>query len=437
MSTQSPDWIATARLLKRIGFGTTGPRVDAVVGKDLSAYLDVLLNADPEADPGARATPMPVVPEVAPYPITESGADKDKWNKLIDDEMLELTEWWPRRMVAVREPIHEKLTLLWHNHFATSAAKVKFATHMGAQHQKLRTLMLGGFREFAYAMLTDAAMLAWLDGQDNIAASPNENLSREFMELFALGHGNGYTEVDVKEGARALTGWEVTRSTGLTTVIPDRHDRKVKTVLGVSGNLDAAAFCDAVLNHPNSAPYVATRLWQQLASDAPPTAQTLDRLVRAYGPGRDLKALTKAILLDPEFANGASVHSPVEWMIGMMRTVGASIESTDMAYAVDAMLTGLGQRPFYPPDVAGWPRGRAWVSTAGIARQMWAATNFAKKGDLSTVESVGTGDRIDAVGYLVGVGDWSDITVEVLKKVVGEPPLLFTVAVNSPEYLTS
>ena len=129
--------------------------------------------------------------------------------------MTELSDWWLRRMVAVQQPIHEKLTLLWHNHFATSAEKVRFAAHMAAQNQKLRSLSLGDFRTLAYAMLTDAAMLHWLDAQTNTAKAPNENLAREFMELFALGHGNGYTEDDVRQGARALTGW---------VIRPDRPD---------------------------------------------------------------------------------------------------------------------------------------------------------------------------------------------------------------------
>jgi uncharacterized protein (DUF1800 family) len=439
MSTQSLDWIAASRLLRRTGFGTTGPRVDAVIGQDWSGYLDRLLNADPEADPGARATPMPVVPSVPPYPWKE-GEDlseaQTEWNKQIDAQMLRLAEWWLSRMAAVHEPIHEKLTLIWHNHFATSASKVRFSTYMGAQNQKLRTLKLGDFRDLAYAMLTDAAMLSWLDGKDNLASSPNENLSREFMELFALGHGNGYTEADVKEGARALTGW-VVQPDGQSSVVDSEHDARNKTVLGVSGNLDAAALCDAVLNHPMSAVHVASRLWQQLASDTPPSPQVLDRLVRAYGPRRDLKALTKAVLTDPDFVTGTSVNGPVEWLIGVVRTLGFSIDSAELALTGLDILTNLGQKPFYPPDVAGWPRGRAWVSTASLASQMWAAGELAKRGDLSTIEDAGVVDRVDAVGYLIGVGAWSDSTATGLKPFVKEPLRLFTVAVNSPEYLTT
>jgi len=436
MSTQSPQWIATARLLRRTGFGTTGAAVDAVVSQDWSRYLDGLLDADPEADPGAIATPMPPLTPVPPYPGDASKEAMDRWNKTVDDQMLWLADWWLSRMISVHEPIHEKLTWLWHNHFATSAAKVRFAVYMGAQNQKLRRLKLGDFREFAYVMLTDAAMLSWLDGKDNVAESPNENLSREFMELFALGHGNGYTERDVREGARALSGWTAD-DRGQSSVRPDRHDATAKTVLGVTGTLDAAAFCDVVLGQPASATHVASRLWHQLASDAPPSTETRDRLVAAYGPNRDLKALTKAILLDPEFVDGASVTTPAEWLIGVIRTLRIPVDSPEVAYAIDGLLTGLGQRPFYPPDVSGWPRGRVWVSTATITTQAWAATELAKRGDLSTIEGAHAVDRIDAVGYLIGVGAWSDRSVAAMKPYLGNPAALFTAAVNSPEYLTA
>src|ERR1700721_4778474 len=127
--------------------------------------------------------------------------------------MADLSGGGGRRMVPAPQPIHEKRTLLWHNHFATSAQKVRSASDMAAQNRKLRSLSLGDFRTLAYAMLTDAAMMHWLDAQTNTAKAPNENLAREFMELFTLGHGNGYTEDDVRHGHRALTGGAI-RPTG-------------------------------------------------------------------------------------------------------------------------------------------------------------------------------------------------------------------------------
>src|SRR5262249_7912260 len=192
MPGQSTQWITTARVLRRAGFGTTGPEVDAAVSRDWPGYVDTMLGANPGADPGAIATPMPrLEPPRAPGEGATPAARKG-FGRQLSEQAGVLSGWWLQRMVAVAQPMHEKLTLLWHNHFATSAQKVRVAAHMAAQNQKLRTLSLSDFRTLAYTMLTDAATLRWLDGQSNTAKAPNENLAREFMELFALSHGNGY-----------------------------------------------------------------------------------------------------------------------------------------------------------------------------------------------------------------------------------------------------
>jgi uncharacterized protein (DUF1800 family) len=439
VSSQSPQWITTARVLRRAGFGATGAQIDAVAGQDLSTYLDGALGADPDADPGAVATPMPPLKAPPSRPgKNATPAARKQFNTQLNEDMSVLAAWWVSRMVAVEQPVHEKLTLLWHNHFATSASKVRVAAQMAAQNQKLRTLTLGDFRTLAYAMLTDAATLRWLDGQSNTAKAANENLSREFMELFALGHGNGYTEADVREGARALTGWMIGPG-GQTSVTAKRHDRGSKTLLGVTGNLDAADFCDIVLAQPNSAQFVVGRLWQQLASDAGPSPDALGRAVTAYGPGRNLTALTKSILTDPEFLHGTAtvVNTPVEWLVGVIRSMKVPIDSDQRAKAVGTALKGLGQQPFYPPDVGGWPHGQPWLSTATAGVRLRTATKLAQSADLSTVEQAAAGDRIDAAGYLIGVGAWSDRSVAALKPLTSHPPQLVAAAVNTPEYLTS
>jgi uncharacterized protein (DUF1800 family) len=438
---QSAGWVAAARVLRRTGFGATGPEVDALIAGDWPAHVDAMLSANPDADPGAVATPMPTLhPPRAPGKGATPAARKEFGRQLAEQESV-LSGWWLSRMTAVQQPFHEKLTLLWHNHFATSAQKVRVAAHMAAQNQKLRTGSLGDFRDLAYSMLTDAAMLRWLDGQSNTAKAPNENLAREFMELFALGHGNGYTEDDVRAGARALTGW-VIGVDGRTSMIPKRHDATAKTLFGRSGNLDAAGFCDAVLAQPKSAQYVAGRLWQQLASDEPPSPQALARLVAAYGPGRDLRALTRAILTDDEFTGGRAcvVNTPVEWLVGVIRALRVPLDTGDdpkQLKMAETTLRALGQRPFYPPSVGGWPHGQVWLSTASAEARLRAAARLARTGDLSTVEGAAPGDRIDAVGYLIGVGVWSDRTAEALEPLVGRPPQLVAAAVNTPEYLTS
>jgi uncharacterized protein (DUF1800 family) len=438
MPGQSARWIATARVLRRAGFGVTGPRVDTVVAQDWPAYVGAALGADPDVDPGATATPMPTLePPRAPGKGATTEARR-RYNRQLGEQMSQLSGWWLRRMVGVRQPIHEKLTLLWHNHFATSAQKVRVAAYMAAQNQKLRTLQLGDFRTLAYAMLTDAAMLRWLDGQTNTARAANENLAREFMELFALGHGNGYTESDVRAGARALTGW-VIGAGGQTEMVRRRHDGTDKTLFGVTRDFDAAGFCDTVLAQPESAGYVAGRLWQQLASDDPPSPSALDRVVTAYGPGRDLRALTRAILTDDEFTAGraAVVNTPVEWLIGVIRSLRVPVDTPARVKMVDATLKALGQRPFYPPNVGGWPRGRVWLSTASAGIRLRAATNLARAGDLSAIDDAAAGDRIDAAGYLIGVGAWSDRSANALKPLARKPPQLVAAAVNTPEYLTS
>ncbi len=438
VSGQSDRWITTARMLRRAGFGVTGAQVDTVAAKDWPAYVDAALAADPDADRGAVTTPMPMLGNLRHLDKHASAEVRKEFNHELFGLMTGLSQWWLRRMTAVDQPIHEKLTLLWHNHFATSAKKVLFPWEMAAQNQKLRSLSLGDFRGLAYAMLTDAAMLRWLDGHKNTANAINENLAREFMELFTLGHGDGYTEDDVRDGARALTGWEI-RLTGKTVFAPARHDRTPKTLFGVTQNFDASGLCDIVLAQPKSAQFVAGRLWRQLASDSPPSQEVLDRLVAAYGPRRDLRSLTRAILIDEEFVNSraAIVNTPIEWLVGVMRTLNVPVDRPARIKMADDTLKALGQRPFYPPDVGGWPHGRAWMSTASADVRMRAALQLARVGDTSTVNDAAAADRIDAAGYLIGIGSWSDRTVAALKPLVRKPVQLVAAAVNSPEYLTS
>ena len=222
-------------------------------------------------------------------------------------------------------------------------------------------------------------------------------------------------------------------------MVPKRHDRTAKTIFGVTRNFDAAGFCDTVLAQPKSAEFVAGRLWQQLASDTPASQGALDRLVGAYGPGRNLRALTHAVLTDDEFVNSraAIVNTPVEWLVGVVRTLNVPTKTPAQVKSMQSTLNALGQRPFYPPDVGGWPHGRVWMSTASADVRMRAASQLARAGDLSTVDAVAAGDRIDAVGYLIGIGAWSDRTVAALKPLTRNPVQLVAAAVNTPEYLTS
>jgi uncharacterized protein (DUF1800 family) len=434
---QSAGWRATARLLRRTGFGTTGPAVDVADRVGIAAHVPAILSSDPTADIGARRTPVPTFDATTPLGRSASKDEKQQRNHQIRSQLSNLTTWWIRRMVAVEEPFGEKLTFLWHNHFATAATKVRRAGWLAAQNETLRRAGRGDFRTLALAMLTDPAMLFWLDGQKNSATAPNENLSREFMELFALGHGDGYTEHDVREGARALTGWRF-RSNGTAYLSTRAHDDGAKTLLGVTGNLDTTGFCDAVLSRPASPRFVAARMWSLLVSANPPSAATLDRLVTAYGNQRDLRSLLTAMLTSADFvaAYGTIVIGPVEWLIGAIRALRIPIVDDAAARKVVAVLRTLGQIPFYPPNVGGWPSGAAWLSTAAADARMQAAAALASKADLDAIRG-STATRVDAVAHLLGVASWSARSTAVLTEAAVDPRRLVAIALNTPEYLTN
>ncbi|WP_211188584.1 DUF1800 domain-containing protein [Gordonia asplenii] len=438
----SANWMQTARIMRRMGFGATGPQIDAAAAASPTQIVTSALAATQADDD--RRTPMPVFHPPTPVRRGADLDDRKKHQKALAAQQRALSRWWLQRLVLANDPVFERLTLVWHNHFATSAAKVTSASAMAAQNATLRTHCLGDFRDFALAMLVDPAMLIWLDGRQNTAAAPNENLAREFMELFALGHDGGYTEADVRAGARALTGWTLTGG-GAARFVAKRHDTQSKTVLGRTGDLDLTGFCDAVLGHPSSASYVAGRLWRALASDRPASAKTLARLVDAYGSGRDLRALTTAIWTDPEFltARATVVSGPIEWYVGAlraMRIVPAATGRSGTPHNLDTgdgYLRALGQRPFYPPDVGGWPSGQGWLSTAAATTRFAIATKVAAAGDVSTVASAARGSRVDAVGYLLGIGHWSDSSLGALEPLAGNPRMLVAAALVTPEYLTS
>lgn len=435
--TDTTDWAATARLLRRCGFGATGAEIDAATATGAQVWLRAALAADPEKDPGAVRTPLPhfeVLPKVGKGATREQ---KRARNAKVGMQNKQLTAWWLRRMVAVEQPLGEKLTFGWHNHFATAESKVRSPNAMLTQNTALRRLGRGSFTRLAEAMATDAAMLRWLDGNTNTAKAPNENLSREFMELFALGHGDGYTEQDVREGARALTGWTVGQD-GTVAFVAKRHDSGSKTVLGTTGDLDLAGFVEAVLRRPASPAFVATRWWQLLVAPTPPPAASLQRVVAAYGPGRDLGAMFAAMLSDPQVVQqaGSLVVTPVEWVVGAIRALKVPL-TEDSAQKFTPIFRSLGQIPFFPPNVAGWPTGQAWLSTASAQTRYEAAVRLAGAGDLDAVAATAQASRVEAVRHLLGIPTLSDRSAVALRTVAKDPVRLVATALVSPEYLVN
>jgi uncharacterized protein (DUF1800 family) len=422
-----------ALLLRRTGFGTTGPEVEAATARGYEATVDALLA--PGADPGATATPPPDLgggPARVPKP--EDKAARRAYARELKADSQALALWWLDRMVQVRNPLVERLTFTWHGHWATSLQKVRSPAMMLTQNETLRRLGRGDFRELARAMVRDPALLVWLDGQRNRKGKPNENLARELMELFTLGVGH-YAEADVREAARALTGWRVNRAAATAAPVPGQHDDGAKTVLGVTGDLDDRGLVDLLTARPESAAFVATRLWSRLGSASLPPA-TLARLVSAYGPGRDVTALLRALFLDPAFRADRSslIATPVEYVVGVHRALRLTVPRDGRAGTeLLATLTALGQVPFRPPSVGGWPGGVAWLSTAATRERLTFAAAAAKRADLDAVAAAT--DRPAAVAGLLGVEKWTDRTLGALRDAAADPPRLVTLALVSPEYV--
>ncbi len=436
-TASSADWAATARLLRRSGFGATGAEIDAASAIGAQAWLTAALASDPEKDAGAVRTPVPQLATLPKPSGPPASPERKAYQKALVAQGTQLTAWWLRRMVAVENPLGEKLTFGWHNHFATAESKVRSPANMLVQNTALRRLGRGSFTRLAETMATDGAMLKWLDGNTNTVKAPNENLSREFMELFALGHGDGYTEQDVREGARALTGWTVGQD-GVVAFVAKKHDTGSKTVLGTTGNLDMSGFVEAVLSRPASPAFVATRWWQLLVSPTAPSAASLQRVVAAYGPGRDLRAMFGAILSDPQVAQqaGSLVVTPVEWVVGAMRALQVPLTETTAGKFI-SIFRSLGQVPFEPPNVAGWPTGQAWLSTASAQTRYQAAVRLAAVGNLEAIASTAQTSRVEAVRHLLGIPTLSDRTAVALRTVAKDPKRLVATALVSPEYLVN
>jgi uncharacterized protein (DUF1800 family) len=412
---------AVRRLVERFGFGPRPGELNTLTAQGFARIADTLLST---VDDGGAAPPK-----------LEGDPKKDR--EVLRAQQNALTIWWLDRMVASDSQLLERVTWFWHGHFATSLQKVRSPALMLAQNVTLRRNGLGDFAALAKAMVVDPAMLIWLDGQKNTAKAANENLARELMELFTLGVGQ-YSEQDVRESARALTGWKVNRDNATATLAGKQHDDRDKTVLGHTGKLDAEGLVELLVAQTASPRFIAQRLWLRHVGAAPPDDAALDRLVAAYGPNRDIRAMLKTIVAEPAFRDPAStlVKQPVEWAVGLMRALKirpsalADAEKTKLL----AGLRGMGQVPFLPPSVGGWPSGAAWLTTSAGLSRLQVARLLAGKADLATVSG---DDAVMAVGALLGVDGWSERTRNALNTVAHAPDQLVAVAASAPEYVVS
>jgi Protein of unknown function (DUF1800) len=286
-----------------------------------------------------------------------------------------LKAWWLYRMYHGPDPLGERLTLLWHNHFATSNEKVRDVGAMRRQNELFRELGRGPFGELLKAVVHDPAVLIWLDAPANRKGKPNENLGRELMELFTLGVGH-YTEPDVKDAARALTGWRV-KEGAFHEWAPD-HDDGEKTILGKTGRWSGDDLVKILLEHPATAHRLAWRVCDWLMGEKAVSAAALDALAEGLRKhdldvGWAVETVLRSCAFFVEANLGTGVLGPVEFVVGVARALEC-FDPPPSSLVLGEWAARLGQDLFYPPNVVGWPGGRAWITTqAIIGRANYAA----------------------------------------------------------------
>ncbi len=275
----------------------------------------------------------------------------------------QLKTWWLYRMTAGANPLQERMSLFWHNHFATSNAKVRSARLMAEQNDLIRTHAMGNFRALLKGMARDVAMLVWLDGNANRKRSPNENFAREVMELFALGVGN-YGEHDIKEAARAFTGWHVRGERFWFNRL--QHDAGPKEIFGKVGNFDGADVIELCLAHEACPRFLATKLLREFVIPDPSAeaigevADSIRRNDFAMAPVlREL--LGSRLFFSPE-SRHRLIKSPVHFVLGSYR----ALEVQPNLKASAQLIANLGQDLFLPPTVKGWEGGRLWITSATL-----------------------------------------------------------------------
>jgi uncharacterized protein (DUF1800 family) len=342
-----------AHLLRRTGFGGNVGEIDQAVRRGLEATVDGLFADDAD--------------EEAEYART-FGAVAGKLTSLSSLEGIQA--WWVYRMLTTRVPLREKLALFWHGHFASSQLKVENTELMHGQIELFRRSAWGSFGQLVAAIARDPAMLVWLDGQSNTREHPNENFARELMELFTCGISH-YTERDVLEAARALTGWTIDGTTGVFNT--DEHDAGRKQFLGRSGRFGADDVIDLLLQQPATAEFMARKLLRFFAEPDPPAeivAEAAQTLVRSQF---HVKWLLRDLFMSQYFYSERCLRrriaSPVEYVVGALRMLEMQMPADQLIYFLEQM----GQRLLAPPNVKGWDGEAAWIDTGTwAARQQFA-----------------------------------------------------------------
>ncbi len=379
-----------AHLLERAGFGGTPAEIDKLAAMPVDAAVRSLVRYQKVAnklppfdesgafDPGLDpfATSRPAATDLGKETGESLGVKaKPEGNRKLQQvadrflywlrasklETQRISYWWANRMLVTQRPLEEKLTLFWHGHFATGEEKVRDYRKMLKQNELLRAKATGNFRDLLISIAQDPAMLAYLDAGVNVKGAPNENFAREIMELFSMGVGN-YSEQDIREAARAFTGWNYK---GLDFVIdPTRHDAGSKTLLGHTGNFDGVQVIDIILAKPVTSEYIASKLYKYFVRDevSPAMRIKLGKLLR--DSKFEIAPFLETVLLSKDFYSEASVGTrikpPVELVISTYRKMG--LKEVPGIPDFNDLTESMGQKLLFPPNVAGWASGKAWIT---------------------------------------------------------------------------
>ncbi len=379
------DLAKVGHLYRRAAFGATWDELHRGLKDGPEKTIDRVLTGSP-ADPDFDRTSDYMASERS-LPAGAAGA--------------QLAAWWLARILRNPHPLREKITLFWHNHFATSLAKVQNARFMLGQYRLLYRHALGDFREMLREISLDPAMMVWLDTNQSKKGKPNENYARELMELFSLGIGH-YTEHDIREAARAFTGYEIKDGKGVLN--PKEHDAGDKTVLGRTGNWKSEDIVKIMLDQPACPRFIVRKLVRFLVSESEsPEPELMDSLAEQYrASGFDTGKLVETILRSNLFFSPAAyrqrVKAPVDFAVGIVRGLEGNVGPLRLAEALES----LGQVLFAPPSVKGWDGGPAWLNGQTLLfRQNLALA-------LTSTEDTRFGRRCDPVAVLKKHGKESD-----------------------------
>jgi uncharacterized protein (DUF1800 family) len=299
--------------------------------------------------------------------------------------------WWFKRMLKTKAPLREKMVLFWHDHFATSFQKVKQPVLLIQQNELFRRHATGSFKELTHAIVKDPAMMQYLDTQNSKKGKPNENFAREVMELFTMGEGN-YSEQDIKEAARAFTGYQLNRQTGAVTHNKRQSDTGEKTIFGRKGRFDGDDVVDLIFEQSATSRLIPTKLWEYFVAENPPQ-DGVEALAKSFRDA-DFKVepLLREIFLSKAFYSGKvmrdQIKCPIQYLVQMFKEL--ELPEVPNAYVLNAQLQ-LGQVLFAPPNVAGWDWGKAWINTNTLLSR-YNVAGFITKGSQESGPLAGNDD---------------------------------------------